>query len=98
MSIHDRCVELPRRHLGRDPKPSDGVSEAAIERCERRLGVAQPAAMHPSYRLAGRLDQLTQTHKLLFGLDELRIDDSPPWFMEENRAVVHTGLPARRLS
>jgi hypothetical protein len=91
-------VDLIQRHLGRDPNRSDGVTEAALSRCERRLGVRLPTAMREYYLIAGRLDQLNKSHNLLFNLDELRIEDRHLWFMEENQAVVHWGLPATRLS
>ena len=97
MSFRDRYVDLIRRHLGREPKRSDGVTEAALRKCERRLGVRLPEAVRGYYLMAGRLDSLNKAHNLLFTPDELQIEDSHLWFMEENQAVVHWGLPVRRL-
>jgi hypothetical protein len=98
MSHRERYIELIRRHLGRGPERSDGLTEAAVTGCERRLGVRLPAAVRAYYLTAGRLDRINRAHNLLFGLDELRIEDSHLLFMEENQAVVHWGIPARRLS
>jgi hypothetical protein len=97
MSFRDRYTDLIRRHLGRDPKRSDGVTEAAVKKCERRLGVRLPEAVREYYLTAGKLDQLNKSHNVLFALDELRMDASHLWFMEENQAVVHWGLPVKRL-
>jgi hypothetical protein len=98
MSHRDRYIDLIRRHLGRDPKRGDGVTKAAIEKCERRLGVQLPAAVRDYYRMAGRLDQLNKAHNLLFTPEKLRVEDGHLWFMEENQAVVHWGLPVKRLA
>ena len=57
-----------------------------------------PEAMREYYLLAGQLDPLNQAHNLLFSPDELRVEDGHLWFMEENQAVVHWGLPSGRLS
>ena len=98
MSHRDRYIDLIRRHLGRDPTRADGVTQAALEKCERRLGVQLPTAVRDYYLMAGRLDQLNKRHNLLFGPDELRVEDAHLWFMEENQGVVHWGLPVKRLS
>jgi hypothetical protein len=97
-SYDERYIELIRRHLGRDAKRGDGVTEAALAKCERRLDVNLPAAVRAYYLLAGRLDEINRAHNLLFGLDELRVEASHLWFMEENQAVVHWGLPTKRLA
>src|SRR5947209_2066360 len=97
MSFRDRYTKLIRRHLGRDPKRSDGLAEAALRKCERKLGVQLPESMRQYYLLAGRLDQLNRSHNLLFCLDELRVDDGHLWFMEENQGVVHWAIPTKQL-
>src|SRR5947209_1078254 len=91
-SFHERYVDLIRRHLKRDPKRTDGVTEGALKKCERRLGVRLPHSVGEYYLLAGRLDEMNKAHNLLFSPDELRVEDSHLWFMEENQAVVHWGL------
>jgi hypothetical protein len=98
MSFRQRYADLVRRHLGREPKRSDGVSEAALVKCERRLAVRLPAAVREYYLMAGRLEQLNRAHNFLYTPDELRIEDEHLWFMEENQAVVHWGLPLKRLT
>lgn len=98
MDFHERYVEMIRRHLGRDPKKADGLPDSALTKCERRLGVKLPAAMRDYYRLAGKLEQINKAHNFLFTPDELRIDDGRLWFMEENQAVVHWGIPLKNLS
>jgi hypothetical protein len=98
MSHRDRYIDLIRRHLRRDPKRGDGVTEAALKKCERRLRIKLPAAVRDYYLTAGRLDQINKAHNLLFTPDEIRIDDGHLWFMEENQAVVHWGLPVKRLA
>lgn len=98
MSFRDKYTDLIRRHLGRDPRHSDGVSEAALAKCERRLDIRLPPAVREYYLMAGRLDQLNRAHNSLYAPDELRIDDGHLWFMEENQAVVHWGLPVKRLA
>lgn len=97
MSFRDRYFELIRRHLGREPMRGDGVTEIVLKRCERRLGVQLPAAVRDYYLFAGRLARLNNAHNRLFSPDELRIEDGHLWFMEENQAVVHWGLPLKRL-
>jgi hypothetical protein len=76
----------------------DGVTGVALKQCERRLGVRLPAALRDYYLLAGRLDRLNRAHNRLFAPDELRVEDGHLWFMEENQAVVHWGMPVKRLS
>jgi hypothetical protein len=98
MSHRDRYIDLIRRHLGRGPKRVDGVTGAALKQCEGRLGVRLPAAVRDYYLLAGRLDRLNRTHNRLFAPDEVRVEDGHLSFMEENQAVVHWGLPVKRLS
>jgi hypothetical protein len=54
--------------------------------------------MREYYLIAGRLDQLNQAHNRLLTPAQLWIDEAYLWFMEENQAVVHWGLPLKRLS
>jgi hypothetical protein len=98
MTYRDRYIDLVRRRLGRLPKRLDGVTQAALGKCERRLGVRLPEAVREYYRVAGRLAQLNKAHNLLYTPDELRMEDGHLWFMEENQAVVRWGLPLKRLS
>jgi hypothetical protein len=98
MSYRDRYVDLIRRHLGRDPKPSDGVAPEVLKKVERRLGMQLPAAVREYYLLAGRLDPINKAHNRLFTPQQLRVEDKHLWFMEENQAVAHWGLPLNRLS
>jgi hypothetical protein len=98
VSFHERYADLIRRHLGREPRRSDGVSDAALAKCERRLDIRLPAAVREYYLMAGRLEQLNRAHNFLYAPDELRIEDGHLWFMEENQAVVHWGLPLKRLA
>jgi hypothetical protein len=91
-------VESAPRHLGREPKRSDGITEASLKKCERRLGVRLPTAVRDYYAIAGRLNQLNKAHNVLFALDELRVGDGYLWFMEENQSVAHWGLPVKRLT
>lgn len=98
MTYKTRYSDLIRRHLSREPQRGDGVTEAVMKKCERRLGTQLPAAVRAYYLLAGRLDQINRAHNILFAPDDLRIEDGHLWFMEENQAVVHWGLPVKRLS
>jgi len=98
MVFREPYTNLIRRHLGRHPKRADGVTAAALRKYERRLGLRLPAAMREYYLIAGRVDELNREHNVLFRLDELRIEESHLWFMEENQAVVHWGLPTKRLA
>src|SRR5437870_4993523 len=97
MSFRERYTKMIRRHLGRDPKRSDGLAEAALRNCERNLGARLPESMRQYYLLAGRLDQLNKSHNVLFSLDDLRIEDGHLWFME-SQAVVHWAIPTEQLS
>ena len=98
MSFRDQYVDLIRRQLGRDPKPSDGVPEAALKKAECRLGVELPASMREYYLLLGRLDRINKAHNRLFTPQQLRVEDAHLWFMEENQAVAHWGMPLKRLA
>jgi hypothetical protein len=97
VSYRERYIDLIRRHLGREPKRSDGVTMASLRKCERRLGISLPAAVRDYYLLAGRLDEINAAHNRLFPLAELHVDDGYLWFMEENQAVVHWGLRVKAL-
>lgn len=97
VSYRERYIDLIRRHLGREPKRSDGVTIASLKKCERRLGFSLPAAVREYYLMAGRLDEINAAHNRLFALDELRVADGHLWFMEENQAVVHWGLRVKAM-
>lgn len=98
LAFRRRYSDLLRRHLDRDPKDSDGVTIAAVTKCENRLGLCLPVAMREYYLIAGRLDRLNRAHNIPFSLSELRIEESHLWFMEENQVVVYWGLPLKRVS
>ena len=98
MSHRERYLDLIRRHLGRAPKRGDGVAKASVATCERRLGVRLPPAVRDSYLMAGRLRSLNATHHRLLAPEALRVEDGHLWFMEENQAVAHWGLPVKRLA
>ena len=93
----DLYADLVRRHLGRGPKAPDGIPEARLKACERRLGVPLPAAVRCYYRLAGRADRINNAHNRLLAPHQLRFEGAHLLFMEENQDVVHWGLPAKRL-
>lgn len=98
MSFGDLYIEMVCRHIGRRPKRSDGVTEATMKKCERRLNLQLPSAMREYYLMAGRLDRLNKAHNRLYSLDELGVEDSHLWFMEENQAVVHWGISIKKIS
>lgn len=98
MSHRERYIKLIRRHLGREPKRADGLTAAELKWHERRLGLSLPAAVRDYYLVAGRLDALNRSHNRLFAPAELRVENGYLWFMEENQAVAHWGLPANRLT
>ena len=98
MSFRSRYTTLIQRHLARSPRPSDGCTEAAIAKTERRLDVRLPESLREYFLIAGRLDRLNKAHNWLYSLAELRIADSHLWFMEENQSVAFWGLPIQRLA
>lgn len=97
VSYREQYSDLIRRHLGREPRRPDGVTNASLRKCERRLGFSLPAAVREYYLMAGRLDEINAAHNRLFALDELRVADGHLWFMEENQAVIHWGLRVKAL-
>ena len=97
-TYRNHYADLVRRHLGRDPRRGDGVTAAALARCERRIGVTLPAAMRAYYLLAGRVAAINTAHNRLLAPDQWRVEAGHLWFMEESQAVVHWGLPLRRLA
>ena len=95
-------TDLVRRHVGRDPVAKDGVSDAAIRRREKQLGVRLPASLRAYYRAAGNLAELNQAHNLLYDLPQLVIEDgylqlptTPGWGTEVNEAGVKAHPPRR---
>lgn len=98
MSHLDDYIDLIRRHLGREPRQSDGIPKTMLSKCERRLDIQLPEAVRDYYLMAGRLDEINKAHNLLFTPDELRIEDGHLWIMEENQAVVHWGLAVKKLA
>jgi len=60
------------------------------------MGIRLPVAMRDYYLTAGRLGALNQAHNRLLPLDELRVEDSHLYFMEENQCVAYWGLPVER--
>jgi hypothetical protein len=85
----DDYAGLIQRHLGRKPRRTDGLSDAAIRRREKELGVKLPASLRAYYRTAGKLTQLNTMHNILYDLPGLLVEDGYLIFMEENQAVVH---------
>jgi len=81
--------KLIERHLGKLPRRTDGVPDAAIRRREKELGVKLPTSLRVYYRTAGKLTQQNKMHNILYDLHDLHVEDGFLIFMEENQAVVH---------
>lgn len=92
MTYHDSYAELVERILGllvKKPGRKDGVTEAAIRRREKELGVRFPASLRAYHRIAGRLPELNRMHNIIYELPELYVEEGHLFVMEENQAVAH---------
>jgi len=93
-----RYAYLVLRHLGRQPLPTDGLSDTQIGQAEAKLGLRFPDAVRNYYQVAGNLSELNKTHNRLFDLSELCLEDNYLIFMEENQAVAHWGIKTNDLA
>ncbi len=98
MSYTSSYAELVRRHLGREPKASDGLPDAEMREAEKRLGLQLPISLRDYYRTAGNLSELNEAHNLLLGPHSLFVEEGFLVFMEENQSVVRWGLKMSELS
>ena len=92
MNFQDSYRELVDRILGllgkKRPRGS-GVTEAAIRRREKELGVRLPESLRAYHLVAGRLTELNRMHNIVYELPELFVEEGHLFVMEENQAVVH---------
>ena len=78
--------------LGRHLSRRDSLSEAAVSRAEKRLGVRLPGAVRDYYRSAGKAADLNTVYNSLYELDDLDFDGEYLMFMDENQSVVSWGI------
>ncbi len=85
--------KLIEKHLGRKPKPEDGLADETVSLTERLLGFRLPESLRKYYLVTGNLPEINKYHNRLLNLIELRVDDNGfILFMEENQAVVYWGI------
>jgi ankyrin repeat protein len=76
-----------------DPLTSeDGTPEEEIAEAENRLGFHLPQTLREFYLLAGRRDDLNQSHHYLFNPEELSVEGDALIFYAENQGVVLWGI------
>lgn len=97
MNFRNTYQRLSRKYLGRLLTGFDGVSAIAVQRAERRLGVALPLSLREYYLAVGRVRRLNHIHNKLRPAMRLRIEDGHLVFMDENQFVVSWGIRVRDL-
>lgn len=91
--------ELVGKHLGREPKLDEGLTNEKISQTEQRLGFKLPESLRKYYLVTGNLPEINKYHNRLLNLIELDVnDDGFLVFMEENQAVVYWGIKVRNIT
>lgn len=81
--------ELAQKHLGREPKPGEGLSDEKISQMEKRLGFRLPESLRQFYLTVGNLPEITDYHNRFINLSGLETEGDFLVFMIENQAVVY---------
>lgn len=91
--------ELVGKHLGREPKFDEGLTNEKKSQTEQRLGFKLPESLRKYYLVTGNLPEINKYHNRLLNLIELDVnDDGFLVFMEENQAVVYWGIKVRNIT
>ena len=70
----------------------DGVSSAALDRAEKRLGISLPSHLRTWYRLAGARHDVWSTNDHFYAPDRLEIEGDVLIFCVENQSAVRWGI------
>ncbi len=77
--------------FGRPFTGADGIPEADLDAIQSRCGYELPEALQDFYAVAGRFDQITESHNRFYAPGSLSRIDGKRVFCEENQVVVFWG-------
>jgi len=71
---------------------ADGIPELDVLAAEQRLGFQLPQLLRDLYLVAGRREDIHQSHDCLFSPEALEVVDDAILFYTENQNVIHWGI------